>query len=187
LNQRHGLHGWPSRGASDPADGSVGTDDTASVNFVLLAALIDLNAKSGSVRRQPQEAGIELKGCASGSRFLGEGADQTGAFDDEVWFFQSNLRGPAVGKELKAANLIQDAGPRVLADLTLEMIGNDQGTWSGFERRLGFENADLAASASKFARYIEARSGASDDDNIPGVPIYSGRCVFVLHRFSLTL
>jgi hypothetical protein len=157
------------------------------VKFLRLATLIDLNAQAVAIRCQTQKTRIKLNGCAGSRGFGGKSLDKPAALNDQVRILKGNLGGASIGKQFKAANLVEYAGPRIFADLPFKMIRDDEGTRRGFERGLGFQDANAAARASQLTRYMEARSGASDDNNIPGVPIAAGQCFFMVHRISLTL
>ena len=59
------------------------------------------------------------------------------------------MSGTAIGKEFEATDFIENTFACGTAELAAEMVGDDERAGGGFESRLGFEDANGFAAASK--------------------------------------
>jgi hypothetical protein len=91
------------------------------------------------------------------------------------------LRRAAVGKQLETANLIHDAVTGGSPHLLPEMIRDDQRAACGLELRLGFQNANAAATMGHARRGKKSRRGAAHDDNFSATLVIP-RLVFWFSR-----
>ncbi len=104
LNERDGGLRRPASGTSDEAGDAIAADDDGSEDLLFAGRgkingmVMEAERKRGAFRGERGKAAAEAKDGAGGGSAFGEGVDEAGPLDDEVWILEGELGGAAIGE-----------------------------------------------------------------------------------------